>query len=191
MSLRGMFVLVALWLVGCRQEVKVAFDTTPPPPIETNFDRLPTVLAGIPKTGAALLYEGLPSEFWEPEALVQELARAKTIKLHGYPLYEELLAWQGTDGEQLTALFSARTSFAKYTDGKKGGGFHANYCLEWKSGEGTTHVVIALEGGAVVYTQLDPSCGPKASQAVAKSVILRRPIQRGWGRGGVSVARLL
>ena len=43
----------------------------------------------------------------------------------------------------------------------------------------------------VVYTQLDPSCGPKASQAVAKSVILRRPIQRGWGPGGVSVARLL
>ena len=44
---------------------------------------------------------------------------------------------------------------------------------------------------SVVYTQLDPSCGPKASQAVAKSVILRRPIPRGWGPGGVSVARLL
>ena len=32
---------------------------------------------------------------------------------------------------------------------------------------------------SVVYTQRDQSCGPKASQAVAKSVILRRPIQRG------------
>ncbi len=56
---------------------------------------------------------------------------------------------QGTDGEQFTALFSAQTSFAKYTDGKKGGGFHANYCLEWKSGEGTTRAVIALECGEV------------------------------------------
>ncbi len=43
----------------------------------------------------------------------------------------------------------------------------------------------------VIYTQRDQSFGPKASQAVAKSVILRRPIQRGWGPGGVSVARLL
>ena len=50
---------------------------------------------------------------------------------------------------------------------------------------------VALGAEPVVYTQLDPSCGPKASQAVAKSVILRRPIQRGWGPGGVSVARLL
>ncbi|MBC7815521.1 MAG: hypothetical protein IAG10_01320 [Planctomycetaceae bacterium] len=149
MSLRGLFVLAALWLVGCKQEVKVAFDITPPPPIETNFDRLPTVLAGIPKTGVALLYEGLPSDFWEPQLLEQELARTKTVRLHGYPFYEELLAWQGADGEQLTALLSARTSFATYTDGKKGGGFHANYCLEWKSSEGTTHVVISLEGGEV------------------------------------------
>ena len=43
----------------------------------------------------------------------------------------------------------------------------------------------------VVYTQLDHSFGPKASQAVAKSVILRRPIQSGCGPGGVSVVRLL
>ncbi len=149
MSLRGLFVLAVLWLVGCNQEVKVAVDITPPPPIETNFDRLPTILAGIPKTGVALLYEGLPSDFWEPQLLEQELARTKTIRLHGYPFYEELLALQGTDGEQFTALFSARTSFTKYTDGKKGGGFHANYCLEWKTGEETTHVVIALECGEV------------------------------------------
>ncbi len=168
MSLRGLFVLVALSLAGCKQEVKVAVDLTPPPPIETNFDRLPTVLAGIPKTGAALLYEGLPSDFWEPQLLEQEIARTKTIRHHGYPFYEELLAWQGTDGEQLTALLSARTSFATYTEGKKGGGFHANYCLEWKTGEGTTHAVIALEYGEVkIYgpkSKLHCDLSPEAAQ---------------------------
>ncbi len=70
MPLCRLFVLAVLWLVGCKQEIKVEFDGAPPPPITTNFDRLPTVLAGIPKTGVALLYEGLPSEFWEPESLV-------------------------------------------------------------------------------------------------------------------------
>ena len=174
-----MFVFAAMSLVGCSQEVKVAVDLTPPPPIETNFDRLPKVLAGIPASGVALLYEGLPSDFWEPQLLEQELARTKTVRLHGYPFYEELLAFQGTDGEQLTALFSARTSFAKYTAGKKGGGFHANYCLEWKSGEETTRAVIALEYGEVrIY-------GPKSelhcdlSQASAEKLRqLLRPYRK-------------
>lgn len=149
MTLRGLFMLSVLWLAGCKQEIKVEYDGAPPPLIETNFDRLPTVLAGIPKSEVPVLYEGLPSEFWEPESLVQELAAKKTIRLHGYPFYEERLELQGTDGEQFTTLSAAQNSYAKYTDGKKGGGFHADYCLEWKTSEGTTHAVISLEGSEV------------------------------------------
>ena len=54
-----------------------------------------------------LLYEGLPSEFWEPELREQELNQAKTIKLHGYPFYEEPIALKGTDAEPIDALFSS------------------------------------------------------------------------------------
>ena len=172
MSLRGLIVLTALWFIGCKQEIKVEFDGAPPPPIETNFDRLPTIPDAIPKAGVALLYEGLPSEFWEPELLVQELARKKTIKLHGYPFYEEQLAFQETDGEQFTALLTARTSFSKLTDGKKGGGFHADYCLEWKSGDATIHVVFAQESGEVkmygpkseLHCDLSPDAAQKLQQ---------------------------
>ena len=71
------------------------------------------------------------------------------MRHQGYPFYEERLSWQGTDGEQLTTLLSARTSFAKLTAGKQGGGFHANYCLEWKTAEGTTLAIICLECGEV------------------------------------------
>lgn len=149
MDLRWFIVLVPLWLAGCTQEGNVSFNLMPPPPIDTNFDRLPTVLEGIPKTGAAVLYEGLPSDFWEPQLLEQELARKKTVRIHGYPFYEELLAWQETDREQLTELLFARTSFAKYTSGKKGGGFHANYCLEWNAGGERAHMIIALDYGEV------------------------------------------
>ncbi len=176
MPLRGLFVFAALWLVGCKQEIQVHFDAAPPPPIETNFDRLPTVLSGIPKTGAVLLSEGLPSPFWEPQMLEQELARTKTIKLHGYPFYEDRLAMQGTDGEQFTALLSDRTSFVNYTDAKKGGGFHADYCLEWKTGEGTTHVVISLEGAEVkmyapkseLHCDLSPEAAQKLRQLLSR-----------------------
>lgn len=169
MSCRGLLiVLIALVFVGCKQEVNVVFDAAPPPPIETDFDRLPIILSGIPKTGELSLFEGLPSEFWEPQLMEQELARTKTTMLHGYPLYKEQLTIQGSDGEQLTAVLSAPTSFTKFTDGKKGGGFHADYCLEWKFGEGTTHVVISLEGSEVkMYgpkSQLHCDLTPEAAQ---------------------------
>ena len=44
---------------------------------------------------------------------------------------------------------------------------------------GASATVISTNQNPVVYTQRDQSCGPKASQAVAKSVMRRRPIQRG------------
>ncbi len=143
------FLLAVLLFAGCKQETKVPLIGAPPPPIETNFDQLQTVLAVIPKMGEVLLYEGLPSDFWEPELVEQELKSKKTTKLHGYPLYEELLAIQGSDGEQFTTLLSGRNSYAKLDRSKSCGGFYPDYCLEWKAGDGTTHVLICLECGEV------------------------------------------
>lgn len=149
MSLRRWLMLAVLCFVGCANDVPVAVDVTPPAPIEKNFDRLPGILAGLPKSGAPQLFEGLPSVFWEPHLFEQELAKKKTVRHHGYPFYEEPLVNTGSDTEQLTALFTARTSFAKFTDGKKGGGFHADFCLEWKSGDATTRAIVSLEDGEV------------------------------------------
>jgi hypothetical protein len=144
-----MFVLLALLCAGCGEKVPVTFDGAPPPPIATTFERLPELLAGIPTSSVPQLYEGLPSEFWEPELLLKELARAKTIRLHGHPFYEVPLAIPAADGEQVAQLFAARTSFAPFTDGKKGGGFHADYGWEWKTADGTTHAILCLEIGEV------------------------------------------
>ena len=185
MFLRCLFMLSALWLVGCKQEIKVAFDGVPPPPIEKTFDRLPTVLAGIPKTGDLRLYEGLPSDFWEPELMEQELKWKKTIRLHGYPVYEELLALQETDGEQFTAMFSAQASFAKFSDAKKCEGFHADYGMEWKVGEETTHVLIGLECGEVkmygpkseLHCDLSPEAAQKLRQLLSR-YRKNRPVEK-------------
>ena len=83
---------------------------------------------------------------------------------------------QGTDGEQFTALLSARTSFAKYTDAKQGGGFHADYGLEWKGGEEITHVLIGLESGEVkmygpkseLHCDLSPEAAQKLRQLLGR-----------------------
>ena len=51
--------------------------------------------------------------------------------------------------------------------------------------------LVEAEQWSVIYTQLYHCFGPKASQAVAKSVMRRSPTHKGCGPGGASVVRLL
>ena len=85
---RRWLILAATLFAGCSQASRVEVEYEQPLKTETNFANLPKVLAGIPKSGDLMLYEGLPSEFWEPELREQELNQKKTIKLHAYPFYE-------------------------------------------------------------------------------------------------------
>jgi hypothetical protein len=142
--------LAAAFLLGCTQESKLA-EYEPPRPISTSFDRLTSVLAGIQKARDTALYEGLPSEFWEPQVLERELNEKKSIKLHGYLFYEDLLMLKEDDAAQLTALFSAKDSFQRYRSQKACGGYHADYCVEWKGGggEAVNRALICLECGEV------------------------------------------
>jgi len=91
------------WLVlaialggGCGSR-SVVPDEPPPPAIDTHFERLPELLAGI-QAGEVSLYEGLPDSFWEPDLRGHELKRKKTIRLHGYPFYEKRPTLKEVDG---------------------------------------------------------------------------------------------
>src|SRR5437867_5072942 len=99
--------------VGCDQGPKAYDEHARPHQTDTDFNNLPTLLSGIQEHGEVLLYEGLPHDFWEAELLQSELRRKKTLKLHGYPFYEELLVLKSDDAEQLTTFFSDRTNFLR------------------------------------------------------------------------------
>lgn len=145
----GRWILLAVLLLsGCRQEPKTP-DYQPPKPISTRFDRLGAALATIPNAESTTLYEGLPSVFWEPQLWEQELNTKRTIRLHGYLFYNDLLALKDKDGAQLTTLFSARNTFERYRSQKECGGYHADYCIEWKSGDVATRALVCLECGEV------------------------------------------
>jgi hypothetical protein len=141
--------LAAALLAGCTQAPDVEVEHHQPAPISTDFERLPSLLGGIRKSGEVVLYEGLPSEFWEPEVLERELNRKKTIRLHGYPFYDGRIALRGADAEQFTALFSAKGSFKRYRGEKACGGYHPDYCVEWKTADAPTRALICLECGEV------------------------------------------
>ena len=61
--------LVLTLFVGCALESRIETEYEQDIKTNTNFAHLPLILAGIPKSSDISLYEGLPSEFWEPELL--------------------------------------------------------------------------------------------------------------------------
>jgi hypothetical protein len=166
-------------LSGCTARPDVAIEEEPPPAIETSFDRLADILSGISAGGDVLLYEGLPSEFWEPQLRQNALKEAETVSLHGYSVYDDVRQLPAEDAGPLTALFSARETFAPYRTRKACGGFQPEFCLEWKAGEAATQALISLECGEVklfgprgeLYCDLTP-----AAAQTLKPLLLRHQI---------------
>jgi hypothetical protein len=162
----------ATLLAGCTGAPNVEVGQEPPRPISTDFGRLPSALEGIRKSGEVVLYEGLPSEFWEPQLREREVGRKKTIRLHGHPFYDERLAVGVADAERITALFSAKGSFRRYRGPKGCGGYDPDYCVEWKTGDGATRALISLERGEVkifgprseLHCDLSPEAGQRLGQ---------------------------
>ena len=142
-------ILAASLFAGCSQASRVEVEYEQAQKTDANFANLPLVLEGIAKSRDVMLHEGLPSEFWEPELRERELNQKATIKLHGYPFYDEPLALNGTDAEHFTALLSAKKSFKRYAENKRCSGYHPDYCLEWKAGEAATQALICLECGEI------------------------------------------
>jgi hypothetical protein len=152
-------VWVTTILIGCSRPSPILLDDEPPAPIETGFDRLSLAIAGIENATEVILYEGLPDNFWQPAVRERELRNRKTIKLHGYPFYEETLPLQGTDSRQLTTWFSTVGSYSRYQGVKPGGGYHPDYCIEWKTPDGISRGLISLESSEVkIYGRCELHC---------------------------------
>ena len=171
---RRSLILSVVVLAGCAQQANVEVEQEQPKPVSTDFKRLPSVLKVIPKTEEVVLYEGLPSDFWEPELREREASRKSTIRLHGYPFYDEPLALRPGDVEQVTALFCARGTFKHYRAQKPCGGYHPDYCVEWKTGAEVTRALICLECGEVkifgpgaeLHCDLIPEAGERLARCL-------------------------
>lgn len=178
MSLRtaSCLALLAAFACGC--------DAAPPPPVEetppeiaTNLERLPGILADISPDAEVVLYEGLPSGFWEP-ARREEALRKPTIERYGYRLYDKPLPLVENDRDELTAIFRSQNSFAPLRQGKECGGFFPEYSLEWTAGGKTTVALISLECGEAklhsergeLYCDLSAAAATKLKKLLSRYV---------------------
>jgi hypothetical protein len=173
---RHWLILIAALCAGCAQGPNAAVQVEQPKPISTDFKRLPLVLNGIRQFEVVVLYEGLPSEFWEPQIREQEASRTTTTRLHGYTFYDDRLALSDSDVGQFAALFSAERSFMRYRGSKACGDYHPDYCLEWKTGDATTRALVCLECGEVkifspqseLHCDLSPDSRERLAQLLSR-----------------------
>jgi len=99
-------------------------------------------LEAISSSNALIIYEGLP------RATDSELKKIKdenkTIVIDGWAFYAEPLPAKASIVEKLRSSLVDYKSFEPYSGGKFCGGFHPDFCVEWKAGDKTYYVQICL-----------------------------------------------
>jgi hypothetical protein len=103
-------------------------------------------LAGVRGATGTTLYEGLPHQRWEKDALKEELASKETVTLNGYPFYIETLALSESDDRSLREIACADDTFEVPRGAKGCGGFHPDYCVEWRGSDGSTYRMLVCFG---------------------------------------------
>lgn len=92
------------------------------------------ILEGIAKSATVTIYEGLPHQRWEPDALAKELNEQQTVTIHEYPFYATNVTAPNGDARKLQELCRKRGTFQRSQGAKACGGFHPDWSLEFKNG---------------------------------------------------------
>lgn len=171
---RRTLLLIAILLTCCSKKSAPAVVVETPARASTDFNRLKSVLAGI-RPGEVELYEGLPSNFWEPELRERELRQKETQRFHGHPVYAQTLEVAKSDCDQLTALLAAKESYKPYSTEKSCGEFQPDYVVVWKQGSEATQAIVSLECGEVqifgsgsdLHCDLSPAAAERLKQMLS------------------------
>jgi hypothetical protein len=118
-------------------------------PLETTLENHKKLAAALKESEDCLLYEGMPHQMYEANALQKEIAAKKTIIRDSFNFYQQPLAWKGGDEKLVEKLISDSASFSPFQGEKKCGGFHPDYCLEWQTAAGAYSVLLCFGCGEV------------------------------------------
>jgi hypothetical protein len=93
------------------------------------------IAAIIAKADKVVLYEGLPHPMWETDTLAAEKKNKKTVEMKLFHFYADPIELKKDDAKEFAKLFSDPASLKEYTVGKRCGGFHPDWCIEWQAGD--------------------------------------------------------
>jgi hypothetical protein len=100
--------------------------------------------ATIGRADRLTLFEGLPHQYYEKDALEKEMRTKETVQLHGFPFYRETLDLKEGDSRRLKDLLGNPSSYEPYSGEKKCGGFHPDYAVEWSFEGRAYHCLICF-----------------------------------------------
>jgi len=149
-------------------------------PPETNLENHQPIAAGILKATKVFLYEGLPHQQFERRVLEQERKSKKTLELHCFSFYQELLPLKEDDAQKLLELVCTSGSFQRWDWLKLCGQFHPDYCLEWQQGKDSYRVLVLKQAkipraagfrSPVVDSVSSPFCSMRSSRIVPISTL--------------------
>jgi hypothetical protein len=153
---------------------------------KSNFSEYRPMVAAVLFANKVVLYEGLPYQSVEEKLLEEERKSKKTVEIHNFPFYQELLPLTKQDGEKLKDVFCKSKSFSELRGGMKWcGGFHPDYCIEWQDGKDVYQILICFGcheakfygPKAEVYCDINPDAY-KQFQMILKPYRKNRPEQK-------------
>jgi hypothetical protein len=112
--------------------------------VDTRFDKNKSLFGAIQKANRLTLYEGLPHQFYERKELTEEKRKKETIALHGFGFYRDPITVSAPDKRRLLELLADEGSFAPWQGERKCGGFHPDWCAEWRVGDAVYQFLICF-----------------------------------------------
>jgi hypothetical protein len=105
------------------------------------------------KANHIFIYEGLPHQLFESDALKEEKKREDTTMLGGFPFYTPRIEVNGELIGILKKIVAESQNYAEFTGEKRCGGFHPDYALSWT--DGTKDYIILFCFGCVETVVVD------------------------------------
>ena len=132
------------------------------PQRQTDFSQLARVLPP-PDATLAAIHRGLPHQMWASGELFRDLFTTGNRSIGGYRFYTTSIAGSDEFRRALTSAMRTPALYQPYRGPKLCGGYHPDYCFEWRSPQGTVygllctgcHEVIIIGGGTEVHCDLN------------------------------------
>ncbi len=98
------------------------------------------------------LKKGLPHQFFEPEALKQELDQENTVQIADFPFYTPSISLTDSQKEKIISLLSSDGSIRPFKGEKDCGGFHPDFAVSWTTDNTDVHALICFGCSEIIFT---------------------------------------
>jgi hypothetical protein len=108
-------------------------------------------LKSVSEAESMIIYEGLPRASDDELANIKQ--KHETVDIDGWSFYSAPLAASPSIIEKLRSTLVDYRAFEPYTGVKFCGGFHPDFCVQWKVGEQTHNALVCLRCFELAYVE--------------------------------------